>query len=459
VQFNSFGFLLLFLPVALGLHVAVQRWYPTWRTPLLLVLSLVFYGWWDLRFVPLLAASIALNWLAAEAYLRTGRAAWLTLAIVLDLLALGFFKYLGFAAGLVLVLVGAEPTEASRFALALPLGISFFTFQHIMYLVDLKAGRAERASLLDYALYVAFFPRVLAGPLVRWSEFAPQFARSGLPRDALERGAQGLMLLTIGLVKKVFVGDPLAGIASPTFDAAARGEAPTVSEAYEATLAYTFQIYFDFSGYTDMALGVALLFGVLLPQNFDAPYRAASLQDFWRRWHITLSRFLRDYVYIPLGGNRHGMPRQLWALFATMTLGGLWHGAGLTFVAWGVAHGLGLGAVVLWQRADFRMPALLAWALTFAFVALTWVLFRAESFGAALAVFRGLAGLAPLGDGFDPRLILVAAAIAILGPTSWTMVAAARPARWTAVALGLGFAAVLLAVGNDGNQTFIYQQF
>ena len=198
---------------------------------------------------------------------------------------------------------------------------------------------------------------MLAGPLVRWREIMHQLDERPYQRpDAAERIARGLMLLTFGLAKKVLIGDPLAEYANPVFAAAAAGKVVSMAEAWQATLAFTFQIYFDFSGYTDMALGLALLFGVVLPQNFEAPYRSLSIQDFWRRWHMTLSRFLRDYLYIPLGGSRSGLPTQVWALFATMALGGLWHGAGLNFVAWGAAHGVALAVGVLWRRAGLAMP-------------------------------------------------------------------------------------------------------
>jgi D-alanyl-lipoteichoic acid acyltransferase DltB (MBOAT superfamily) len=458
--FNSLGFLLVFLPASLTLHTAVIRLRPDWRPGLLVALSFVFYGWWDLRFTILLAASIVINWLFAEAYLRTEHRSFINIAVAFDLFVLALFKYLGFLAGLVLSLTGVDVAVSSQFELALPLGISFFTFQHIMYLFDLRAGRANRTSLVGYALYVAFFPRLLAGPLVRWSELAPQFVKQlgGQPYDA-ERTARGLMLLAVGLSKKVYLGDPLSAIASPVFAAAAAGQIPTTSDAWGAVLAYTFQIYFDFSGYTDMALGTALLFGVILPQNFDAPYRATSLQDFWRRWHISLSHFLRDYLYIPMGGSRHGLARQLLALTATMTLGGLWHGAGLTFVVWGVVHGLGLGVVLLWQRGGMWISPVLGWLLTFVFVMMTWVLFRAPSFEVALVIYGSLIGLAPVGTGFDPSLILAAAAISILGPTSWSLVSALRPVRLAALGLGAGLAAILLAITNDNNYDFIYLQF
>jgi D-alanyl-lipoteichoic acid acyltransferase DltB (MBOAT superfamily) len=232
-----------------------------------------------------------------------------------------------------------------------------------------------------------------------------------------------------------------------------------VIEAWQATLGFTFQIYFDFSGYTDMALGIALMFGIVLPQNFDAPYRATSLRDFWRRWHMTLSRFLRDYLYIPLGGSRRGLATQVGALFATMALGGLWHGAGLTFVAWGVAHGLGLGAGLLWRRARFAMPAALGWGLTFGFVVLCWVLFRAPSFDAALKVYGALFGFAPLGSGLKWRALLPAAAIATLGPTAWAFAHRLPARRPVAVAFAILFVLVLFKIGDDANYEFIYFQF
>ncbi|MCJ2096999.1 MBOAT family protein [Methylobacterium sp. J-072] len=455
--FNSFVFLLAFLPAALILHALVARAAPAWRLPLLVVLSFVFYGWWDVRFVPLLAGSILANWCVARLYRRwPGR--WLIpAAIAANLALLGVFKYLDFFADLANLIPGLE---APRLGLALPLGISFFTFHHIMYLADLRAGRAPAFGLTKYALYIAFFPQVLAGPLVRWSEIMHQFDERPYARpDAAERFARGLMLLTVGLAKKVFLGDPLAAYVNPVFQAAAAGKVITVAEAWQATLGFTFQIYFDFSGYTDMALGIALLFGLVLPQNFDAPYRATSLRDFWRRWHMTLSRFLRDYLYIPMGGNRRGLKRQVGALAATMTLGGLWHGAGLTFLAWGALHGLGLGAGLLARRARITVPTPLGWLLTSLFVILTWVLFRATSFEAALLIFKGLFGLAPHGSGFKWRTIAVAALVAIVGPTAWAAVHRLPPKRVLAFGFALLFVVVLLKIGDDANYEFIYFQF
>jgi len=515
--FNSFPFLLVFLPAALILHALVEQFRPAWRLPLLVVLSFLFYGYWDWRLLPLLFFSILLNWAIAEAFQATGRKILLSLAVAANLLVLGVFKYFNFFADLASVVPGLAALP--RLDIVLPLGVSFFTFHHIMYLVDLRAGIAPRIGLVRYALYIGFFPQILSGPLVRWSEVIHQFGERPYQRpDAAERFTHGIMLLVIGLSKKVFFGDPLAGIVNPVFQAAADGKLPTVIEAWQATLGFTFQIYFDFSGYTDMALGIALLFGIVLPQNFDGPYRAVSLQDFWRRWHMTLSRFLRDYLYIPLGGSRHGLAVQMWALFATMTLGGLWHGAGLTFIAWGVAHGVGLALGVLWRRAGLRMPAVIGWGATFLFVELAWVLFRATNFNSALLVYQGLFGFAPLGAtlhsaghawvaaiavvvptlslilwwraGFrvsapfawaiaafflvllyaslvrSPhemalrwRLIAAAAAFATLGPTAWALVHRLPLWRPVAIAFATVFVLVLFKIGDAVNYQFIYFQF
>ncbi|WP_414474235.1 MBOAT family O-acyltransferase [Microvirga sp. M2] len=454
--FNSLAFLLFFLPASLMLHWAVEQFRPQWRLPLLLLLSFVFYSYWDWRFTPLLAVSIWVNWLVAQAFLRTRQGGLITLALVANLIVLGVFKYFNFFTGWAGLIPGVA---VPKWDIGLPLGISFFTFHHVMYLVDLKAGRAPRYGLVRYALYIAFFPQVLAGPLVRWSEIMHQFEERPYKRpDAAERFGRGLMLLTLGLVKKVFISDPLAEYVNPIFDLASRGSV-SVAEAWQGTLGFTFQIYFDFSGYTDMALGMALMLGIVLPPNFDRPYNATSLQDFWRRWHMTLSRFLRDYLYIPLGGSRNGMAVQLCALLATMTLGGLWHGAGLTFVAWGMAHGLGLAAGAVWRRAGLRMPAAAGWVLTMLFVMFAWVLFRAPNFDAALRIYEGLFGIAPLGSAFKWRAIAVAAAVACLGPTAWSVAKLAPPRRWIAVGFAGALLAVLFQIGDAANYEFIYFQF
>ncbi|MBV8446601.1 MAG: MBOAT family protein [Hyphomicrobiales bacterium] len=454
--FNSFPFLLVFLPAALLIQALAERYASPLRLQVLLALSLIFYGYWDWRFVPLIVASILVNWIVARLFGKRRPTFVLPLAIVANLLVLGVFKYAGFFAALANAIGGLDLPEL-RFAL--PLGISFFTFHHVMYLADLDAGIAPLYGLTRYGLYIAFFPQVLSGPLVRWSEVMHQFDARAFGEGWQERFGRGLILIAFGLAKKTIFGDGLANYANPIFNLAAEHAALTVMQAWEGVLAFTLQIYFDFSGYTDMALGIALMFGISLPQNFNVPYRATSIADFWRRWHMTLSRFLRDYLYIPLGGNRHGLARQLLALLVTMALGGLWHGAALTFVAWGLVHGLGLGVGVLWRKAGLHMPALVGWALTLLFVVLAWVLFRAPSFEVAEKLYLTLAGAAPLGSALKWRLLVPAAAFAMIGPTAYDIAMKARPSKGLAVALALAVVLLLLELGNEQNYEFIYFQF
>jgi alginate O-acetyltransferase complex protein AlgI len=454
--FNSFPFLLVFLPTALLIQALTERYAPRLRLQVLLALSIIFYDYWDWRFVPLIVTSILVNWIVTRVFGKRRPSYVLPLAILANLMVLGVFKYAGFFAGLANALGGLNLPEL-RFAL--PLGISFFTFHHVMYLADLRAGIAPLYGLTRYGLYIAFFPQVLSGPLVRWSEVMHQFEVRAFGEGWRERFGRGLILIAFGLAKKTLLGDGLANYANPIFSLAAEHAPLTVMQAWEGVLAFTLQIYFDFSGYTDMALGIALMFGISLPQNFNVPYRATSLADFWRRWHMTLSRFLRDYLYIPLGGNRHGLARQLLALLVTMALGGLWHGAALTFVAWGVAHGLGLGAGVLWRKAGLHVPALLGWGLTLLFVVLAWVLFRAPSFEVAERLYMTLAGAAPFGAALKWRLLLPAAGFAMIGPTAYDIAMKARPSKGLGVALAFAFVLLLLELGNEQNYEFIYFQF
>lgn len=452
--FNSLSFIFGFLPVALAGYWLLAR-HPGPRLWFLLVASIVFYGYWDPRFVPLLLGTIVLNWLAAGLFVRSGRRWVVAGTITANLAVLGVYKYTDFLTGTLNDLFGLHLPPVG---LVLPLGISFFTFHHIIYWADLARGRAPRYSLRDYGLYIAMFPQILAGPLVRHSEIVHQFALAPQREGWGQRMAQGLGLFVIGLCKKVFVADAMAAMANPIFAKAATQKL-AVFEAWQGALAFTFQIYFDFSGYSDMAIGLTLMLGMVLPLNFDAPYRAVSVQDFWRRWHMTLSRFLRDYLYIPFGGNRYGLPRQLLALFLTMALGGLWHGAGWTFVLWGVAHGVALGIGVLWRAAGGRMPVWAGWVLTFAFVVVTWVLFRAQSMDGALAVLRAMAGMGELGQFGGWRLFIVAALIAIVGPTSWQVVQGMRPHRWAAAAAAVASVAVIFRLCDGTGYEFIYFQF
>ena len=369
--FYSLEFIFFFLPPVICLYYFVARSEDA-RLWVLVLASIMFYGVWDVNFIPLLVLSIAVNWFGAGFFIRMRRPWIVTAAIVGNLFVLVYYKYLLFFAG---VIEGLTGVNAGVVSVSLPIGISFFTFHHIIYWVDLRRNKAPHYSLRDYAMYIAFFPQLLAGPLVRNAEIVPQYPLSPVRPGWQERLGRGTVLFVIGLLEKVFLADALAADVIPTFAKAAH-EPLTMLEAWRGALSFGLQIYFDFSGYSDMALGLALMFGFVLPQNFELPYRAASLREFWRRWHMTLSRFLRDYLYVPLGGNRHGLARQMMALIATMALGGLWHGAGWTFVIWGASHGLGLSTGVLWRRWLPPMPAAIAWPLTMVFVMTAWVFFR-----------------------------------------------------------------------------------
>jgi alginate O-acetyltransferase complex protein AlgI len=452
--FNSFAFIFGFLPAVLAGYWLLAR-YLTARLWFLLAVSLVFYGYSDWRFVPLLAGSVVINWLAAETFLAKGRRGILHTAIVANLLCLGVFKYLGFFNA---IFVDATGLPLSLPQLALPLGISFFTFHHIIYLADLLRGTAPRYRFRDYALYIALFPQILAGPLVRHHEIVPQFATSPARLGWDRRVAHGIGLFVIGLAKKLFLADPLARHADPVFAAAAAGAIST-GEAWTGALAFPLQIYLDFSAYSDMAIGLALLFGFVLPYNFNVPYRACSLRDFWRRWHMTLSRFLRDYLYIPMGGNRRGLPRQLTALMVTFLLGGLWHGAGWTFIIWGGLHGIGLAAGVAWRRWLPPLPRPLGWLALMLFLLATWIFFRAPSLGAAANMFAAIVGLGPGSPVTGMRTIVLAGAVALIGPSSQELVTRLEPRRWVALAGAAATAVVLLKLGDGPSYEFIYFHF
>jgi alginate O-acetyltransferase complex protein AlgI len=455
VLFNSHVFLLLFLPLALvGFYG--WRWSDAGRGWYLVAISLVFYGVWDPRFVPLLVVSTAVNWLAAWLFHKRGLRFALIAAIIGNLAVLAVFKYLGF---FTVVANDTFGTAWPVIVLTLPLGISFFTFHHIIYMADAARGGAPLYSFRDYALYIVLFPQILAGPLVRHSEIVHQF-REDPRRDGVEeRIARGLARLVLGLAQKVFIADTLARKVNPLFARVAAGETLSVADAWVAVLGFTFQIFFDFAGYTDMAIGLALMFGYVLPENFKRPYLADSLQDFWRRWHMTLSRFLRDYLYIPLGGSRFGLGRQLAALMATMLLGGLWHGAGWTFVIWGGLHGVGLAAGVLWRRAGLSMPRLLAIPITFLFVVVTWVFFRAGGFDEAISLLRSMAGGAELGrfKGWEP--VAIAAAVAFLVPSAQRLADLMTARAVWAAAAALASFLVLVKLNQGGSYEFIYFQF
>jgi D-alanyl-lipoteichoic acid acyltransferase DltB (MBOAT superfamily) len=404
--FNSYEFLFGFLPLALvGFFLLGPLPKAHAAIGFLGAASLAFYAWWNPKYLALLGLSIVFNYLIGRRLSRTpanapGDRPVLMIGIAANLALLGYYKYAGFFAASANSLFGLQ---LPALHIVLPLGISFFTFTQIAYLVDAYRKEVHEYRFLHYLLFVTFFPHLIAGPVLHHAEIMPQFARPETRRASAENFAIGLSIFAIGLFKKVVLADGLAEYASPVFQAAQGGQTLTLLAAWGGALSYTFQLYFDFSGYSDMAIGLARLFGVTFPANFNSPYKATSIIDFWRRWHMTLSRFLRDYLYIPLGGSRCGPLRRQTNLMITMVLGGLWHGAGWTFVIWGALHGLYLVINHVWRGfkasalANFSLPpAFGRWLgrlLTFVVVVVAWVFFRAESTDAALAVLKGMAGL------------------------------------------------------------------
>ncbi|MDB6110762.1 MAG: rane bound O-acyl transferase family protein [Pedosphaera sp.] len=466
--FSSWQFIFVFLPVAvLGFFLLPPR--PAWlRKAWLLLASLCFYGYWKVEYIPLLLFSIGFNYTVAEIITRHRHRpitrVIFVLGIGLNLLLLGYYKYTNF----ILDLLGrATQHDLGRFDIILPLAISFFTFTQIGYLADVYRNQSLHYRFLDYTLFVVFFPHLIAGPIVRHWEIIPQFAERNLKANRTDIGL-GLALFLIGLYKKVLLADSVAGYVSSVYGAAEQGLNLTWFDAWLGTLAFALQIYFDFSGYSDMAIGLARLFGIKFPVNFDSPYQAASITEFWQRWHITLTRFLREYLYFPLGGNRCSPARHMLNLMVTMLLSGLWHGAGWTFVIWGGLHGMFLVVAHRWglfvKTCGWRLNRWwyrsLSVALTFLVAMFAWVLFRAPTLPVAAKVLSTMIGRhgltmsqevtnpakqpgllwAQLGVHFVPKtfevdsytllleLLLLMLAIAFFMPNSQQLLAAYAPA-------------------------------
>ena len=397
--FSGPTFLFAFLPLTLlGFYLIRRRAGHSASIGWLTLASLVFYSWWNINFLPLLLISIGVNYALSHKLNAPNGRAWLTLGIIFNLGLLGVFKYTDFFIRTSNALFGSEAVETG---IALPLAISFFTFQQIAFLVDRFRRKTEPARAGYYPLFVAFFPQLIAGPIVHHKNMASQLRDTTRQKDISFNLGVGISIFAVGLAKKLLLADNFAPFASQGFNMAANGDPISFWSAWAATLCYAFQIFFDFSGYSDMALGLGRMFGFQLPVNFNAPYRARSVTDFWRRWHITLSHFLRDYLYIPLGGNRRGPRRTLINLALVMLLGGLWHGAAWTFVVWGGLHGLGL----IWCRllkqkfpeGLFKRVPQLSVLTTFLFVSICWVFFRAESFDAASIMLTSMSGMNGLG--------------------------------------------------------------
>jgi alginate O-acetyltransferase complex protein AlgI len=478
VLFNSYEFLLAFLPLVVAGYFLLngldsrlhgndgsargndggKRLGNLW----LVAASFFFYAWWRVEFVWLLVGSIAVNFvigrsIVIRAVQNRPTKALLVAGIAFNLLLLGYFKYANFFLENEARLLSTAPMHLD---VILPIGISFFTFTQIAFLVDAHKRKAREPDLVNYSLFVTFFPHLLAGPILHHREMMPQFADRSNKQVQWDNVARGLALLAMGLGKKVLIADELAQQVGSAFSAAAP---LSFADAWLAILCYTMQIYFDFSGYTDMALGMAQMMNIRLPQNFDSPYRQRNLQEFWRHWHMTLTRFLRDYVYIPLGGNRRGEAGTAMAIVVTFLLGGLWHGANWTFVAWGLANGVGLVLVRAWSRSGVTLPVAVAWAVTFLFVNLAWVLFRAPDLATASSFFASLFGAQGFGGlrlAIVPLTLPTLAIACVLAamPRNSDRIAAETAFGWPLqAATALLLAAGVLSVGNPTE--FLYFNF
>ena len=490
--FTTVPFLLMFLPITLIGFFMLGRWKPSVAAAWLLLASLCFYGFWMPEFVLLLVGSIAFNFLAGMCIAKSApegasRRMILALSIALNLALLGYFKYANFFVSNFNAAAGANWHLAQ---VILPIGISFYSFTQIAFLVDTYRHKVKEFNPVHYGLFVTYFPHLIAGPVLHHAQMMPQFAQADTYRFNGSNFAAGICIFTLGLFKKVVLADGVAPYADAIFQPADQGAVPSFHEAWLGALAYMMQLYFDFSGYSDMAIGLSWMFNVRLPINFDSPYKAGNISEFWRRWHISLSTFLRDYLYFALGGNRHGGARRYANLAMTMILGGMWHGASWSFVLWGALHGTYLminhafralcGDGLSARLSRMRSYRFLSWLLTMLAVLVAWVLFRAETLPGAL---RLLGAMVPASaDGGTDVLLwnaglhlrtgllwcAVLAAIAFLAPNSnrigeQVLLLARRPGslRWFIGTLGVCMALLLLLINTarDSVSAFIYFNF
>jgi D-alanyl-lipoteichoic acid acyltransferase DltB (MBOAT superfamily) len=389
--FNSPIFIFLFLPVTLIVYFLLNKAnFTIISKQWLIIASLFFYGWWNASYLPLMISSIVINYLIALQILKNknSKKIYMLLGVFFNMSFLGYFKYMDFFISNMNDVMG---TNFPLLNLALPLAISFYTIQQIAYLIDSYGGLVKEKNFYDYALFATFFPHLLAGPILHHKEMMPQFRTTENKYINFNNISTGLFIFSIGLFKKVVIADTFAEWANAGFTNAAQ---LNLLEAWATSLSYTFQLYFDFSGYTDMAIGVALLFNIKLPQNFNSPYRAVTVIDFWSRWHMTLTRFLTAYIYEPIvrSYKKFSFHRAMFATILTMLIAGLWHGAAWTFILFGLLHGFAMVSNHYWKKTKIKLPTLLAWFLTFNFLNLTFVIFRADSFEVAANIFRAMVG-------------------------------------------------------------------
>jgi alginate O-acetyltransferase complex protein AlgI len=409
--FNSFEYLLVFLPLVVVIYFLLNQRVNSLAGKLwLVVASLFFYGWWSLSYLWLICGSMLFNYLSAcgishwrESLPGNKARSLLIFAIIGNLTLLGFYKYADFFISNI-SLLRDDPVPLLK--IALPLGISFFTIQQIAYLVDVYEGVVVEKSIIDYSLFVTFFPHLLAGPILHHKEMMPQFAAFKTSIINWENIHTGIFIIGVGLLKKVLLADSLSSTSNAGFNSET---ALVFHEAWIASLSYSMQIYFDFSGYIDMAIGAALLFNIRLPENFNSPFKAVNLQDYWKRWHITLTRFITSYIYTPLVRYTAGpinFPKSMAATFFAMCVAGLWHGASWHYVLFGVMHGAGLVISHTWHRYKLEMPDWLGWILTFLFVNAALVIFRADNMLAANAIFKGMVGLNGFGTASELKALI-----------------------------------------------------
>lgn len=502
--FNSLPFIFGFFPIVILGFYLLGRWSHSLAKLWLASASLFFYGWWNASFVALLVGSVVFNYCAGyliSREIKSGRQnrgrIIVIAAITTDILLLAYYKYAGFLANTIRELSSLSPTLGH---ILLPLGISFFTFTQIAFLADAYQNKGREFNFIHYLLFVTYFPHLIAGPILHHSQMMPQFGDPKTYKFNWTNFSVGLTIFIIGLVKKVLLADTFATFATPVFSGVQHGMHPTMLEAWVGALGYTLQLYFDFSGYSDMAIGLSLFFNVKLPLNFNSPYKSVDIIEFWRRWHMTLSRFLRDYLYIPLGGNRKGKVRRHVNIMITMLLGGLWHGAGWTFVAWGGLHGIYLMINHLYRGVashlgfDVTRPGraarILGATITFLAVVVGWVFFRADSFSSASTMLHAMAG--QFGMSASPRLFqfiplsgvhvlgLIGVGLAMIwmlpntqefmrafepacdeirAPTNWTSRLQWKPALANYVSLGVLLGLSILMMSPRHVSEFLYYQF
>ena len=465
--FNSYVYILLFLPLVWIVYFLLNKYKLSLLSRSFLVFaSIFFYSFWNIKYLPLLLSSLLVNYSIGNSFKYHKKKVILIIGIIFNVLLLGYFKYMDF---FINNINNIFHFNIPLLHIALPLAISFFTFQQIAYLVDSYRGETKEYNFLNYILFITFFPQLIAGPIVHHKEVMPQFSSKRNLFINFKNISLGLFIFSIGLFKKLVIADSLAIWVNYGYNHI--NELNSI-ESWIISLSYTFQLYFDFSGYTDMAIGSALLFNIKLPINFNSPYKAHNIQDFWRRWHITLSRFLRDYIYIPLGGNRKGKIRTYFNLFVTFLIGGIWHGAGWTFVIWGLLHGLALIVHRIWSNFNIKLHFIIKWFITFIFINIAWVFFRANNIFDALSVLKKMFifddipisikeilefGVAQQMDGLQVLVVFLVSIILIFCKNTNELVNIFKPKKVYLIMISFLFAFAFLFLNK--NSIFLYFNF